>query len=57
MHTHIDQNTIDEKIQHFKAGHSPLRTFGKTIAESLHHPKVKKPSIQDVSYEPLEWGH
>lgn len=55
MHTNIDQSTIDEKIQQFMANHTPLHTFGKSIVDPLHHPKVKKSPIKGVSYETLEW--
>lgn len=59
MHTpiDIDQQAIDEKIQHFMAGRSQWKTLSKTIAERLA-PTVHsgKAARDHISYEPLKWA-
>ncbi len=58
MHTpiDIDQQAIDEKIQHFMASRSSLKTLSKSIAERLA-PSVRGDiTLRDeISYEPLNW--
>ena len=59
MHTpiDIDQQAIDEKIQHFMAGKSQWKTFSKTIAERLA-PSVRedKTTREGIAYEQLKWS-
>ncbi len=59
MHTpiDIDQQAIDEKIQHFMAGRSQWKTLSKTIAERLA-PSVRSDTAarDHISYERLKWS-
>lgn len=54
----IDQQAVDEKIQHFMAGRSHWKTLSKSIAERLA-PSVRGDSAlrDEISYEPLKWNH
>ncbi len=58
MHTpmDIDQQAVEEKIQHFMAGRSQWKTLSKSIAERLA-PSVRADDVtrDEISYEPLQW--
>jgi hypothetical protein len=53
MRSNTDQQ-VDEKIHHFLARKSPVKTMSKTIADWLVPVSIKK-HRDGISYEPMQW--
>lgn len=56
MRKHAYHDNVGDKIHHFMARKSPLRTFSRVVADRLAvAPKGTGDSIEGMAYEVAEW--